>query len=112
MSDAAAEETWHFAGPFCRMMFSSRMQHQILPGAPQATGVGAGERLGAPVPELGTPDSGQPGFPTVGAAPAQVRRTGLRALLVSMRILATCLREPPEFAARRRRAGAPSAVTR
>jgi uncharacterized protein (DUF362 family) len=44
------------------------------------------------------------GFPSVGDAPAELRRTGLRALATSMGVLLTCLKEAPEFAARRRRA--------
>jgi uncharacterized protein (DUF362 family) len=42
------------------------------------------------------------GFPEVGGAPAELRRTGLGALARSLGILATCLREAPELAARRR----------
>jgi uncharacterized protein (DUF362 family) len=49
-----------------------------------------------------TPDD--QGFPSLGEAPAELRRTGLRAFATSMGILLTCLREAPEFAARRRRA--------
>jgi hypothetical protein len=40
------------------------------------------------------------GFPSVGTDAAQVSRTGLRALLTSLKVLATCLWEAPEFAAR------------
>jgi uncharacterized protein (DUF362 family) len=43
------------------------------------------------------------GFPSVGKAVARVPRTGLRALLMSLKVLATCVKEAPEFAARRRR---------
>jgi uncharacterized protein (DUF362 family) len=49
-----------------------------------------------------TPDAN--GFPSVGDAAAEFRRTGPRALLRSLGILATCLREAPELEARRRRA--------
>jgi intein/homing endonuclease len=49
-----------------------------------------------------TPDD--QGFPSVGEAPAELRRLGLRAFATSMGVLVTCLREAPEFAARRRRA--------
>jgi len=42
------------------------------------------------------------GFPEVGEAGAELRRTGLGAFLTSLRLLATCLREAPELAARRR----------
>jgi hypothetical protein len=43
------------------------------------------------------------GFPNVGTEMARAPRTGLRAFLTSLRVLATCLREAPEFAARRSR---------
>ena len=44
------------------------------------------------------------GYPEVGEGAAPFDRAGLRSLLESFRILATCIREAPEFAARRRRA--------
>jgi uncharacterized protein (DUF362 family) len=43
------------------------------------------------------------GFPDVGEAPADLERSGLRAFATSLRVLATCLAEAPELAARRRR---------
>jgi hypothetical protein len=43
------------------------------------------------------------GFADVGQAPADLERTGLRAFGESVKILATCVREAPELAARRRR---------
>jgi intein/homing endonuclease len=43
------------------------------------------------------------GYPDVGEAPAELSRTGLRAFATSLGVLATCLREAPELAARRRR---------
>ena len=48
-----------------------------------------------------TPDAD--GFPTVGDAPAQAPRLGLKALGQSVGILGTCIKEAPEFASRRRR---------
>ena len=48
-----------------------------------------------------TPDAN--GFPDVGSTPATITRSGLNVLLRSAGILGTCLREAPEFAARRRR---------
>jgi uncharacterized protein (DUF362 family) len=42
------------------------------------------------------------GFPSCGTLPAELERTGLRAFAESLRVLATCLREAPEIAARRR----------
>jgi hypothetical protein len=44
------------------------------------------------------------GFAEVGETTPELRRTGWRALWTSLGILATCLREAPELAARRRRA--------
>ena len=44
------------------------------------------------------------GYPEVGEGAAVFDRTGLHSFLQSFRILATCLREAPEFEARRRRA--------
>ncbi len=42
------------------------------------------------------------GFESVGSEPAPLRRAGARAFLTSLKVLATCLLEAPEFAARRR----------
>jgi hypothetical protein len=42
------------------------------------------------------------GYPDVPGTPPAIRRTGLRALSRSLGILATCIREAPEFASRRR----------
>jgi hypothetical protein len=44
------------------------------------------------------------GFEEVGEVAADIRRSGFRAFLTSLRLLVTCLLEAPEFAARRRRA--------
>jgi hypothetical protein len=44
------------------------------------------------------------GYAQVGTAPAEAPRTGLRALVRSIGILATCVKEAPEFVRRRRRA--------
>ncbi len=43
------------------------------------------------------------GFESVGEATPELRRTGLRAFATSLRVLATCLAQAPELAARRRR---------
>ncbi len=53
-----------------------------------------------------TPDAH--GFPELGTAPARLRRSGLGVFLESLRLLWTCLLEAPEFAARKRRRGAPA----
>jgi hypothetical protein len=134
----AAAENWNFVGPFRRMTFASRMQHQIYWGplkkpiewslktvlAPwaylasvlyhdsfwyplfgrrqmRACLDSAWGRLFANWESL-VPD--RQGFPTVGEAPAVIRRTGARAFARSLPILAMTLREAPELAARRRRA--------
>jgi uncharacterized protein (DUF362 family) len=47
-----------------------------------------------------TPD--EDGYPLTGTEPAVAPRSGLRALLRSVGILGTCLKEAPEFTARRR----------
>ncbi|MCZ7651410.1 MAG: DUF362 domain-containing protein [Thermoanaerobaculia bacterium] len=46
------------------------------------------------------------GFPEVGETAAELKRTGLSAFWTSLGILWTCIKEAPEFAARRRRAAA------
>jgi uncharacterized protein (DUF362 family) len=135
---AAAEENWHFVGPFQKMTFASRMQHKIYWGplkkplewslktvlAPwsyiasvlyhdtfwyplvarkkmrQVLASGWG-RLFRNWEQV-TPD--EYGFPILGEAPAEIRRTGLRAFWRSLGILWTSIKEAPEFAARRRRA--------
>jgi hypothetical protein len=43
------------------------------------------------------------GWAHIPEAPAELRRESLKYLTESFRILGTCLREAPEFAARRRR---------
>jgi uncharacterized protein (DUF362 family) len=135
-ADAAAER-WRFTGPFRKMTFASRMQHQIYWGqlkrpiewslrtvlAPWAYiasvlyhdsfwyPVKARRKmrsvLGSPWGRLfrhwerARPDAA--GYPEIAAEPAGIRRTGWRALVRSMGILATCLKEAPEFGSRRRR---------
>jgi len=47
-----------------------------------------------------TPDAR--GFADVGERPAELQRAGAKAFLTSLRLLFTCLKEAPEFAARRR----------
>jgi hypothetical protein len=54
--------------------------------------------------ESAVPDAD--GFPALGDRPAQLERTGLRAFAESLKILATCVREAPEVAARRRQRAA------
>jgi uncharacterized protein (DUF362 family) len=133
---AAAGENWRFDGPFRRMTFASRMQHQIYWGplkkpvewslktvlAPWAyiASVVYHDSFWYPVlarkkmhdvlsSDWGrlfrhwgqvTPDA--QGFPAIPEAGATIQRTGVKALARSMGILATCVREAPEFASRRR----------
>jgi hypothetical protein len=42
------------------------------------------------------------GYPSIGAAPAEIKRTGFRAFLRSLGILGTCIKEAPEFGLRNR----------
>ncbi|MFQ5430445.1 MAG: DUF362 domain-containing protein [Phycisphaerae bacterium] len=134
----AAEENWHFVGPFKKMTFASRMQHKIYWGplkkplewslktvlAPWAyiASVVYHDTLWYPLNakrkmrevlssdwgrlfrnwEQLTPD--EKGFPAVGEQPAELKRVGLRAFVKSLGILGTCVREAPEFGARKRRA--------
>ncbi len=134
----AANENWHFDGPFREMTFASRMQHKIYWGplrkpiewslktvlAPWAyiasvvyhdsfwyplnADRNMHDALNSPWGRLFqnwdslTPDAN--GFPTVGDAPAEAPRLGLRALGQSVGILGTCIKEAPEFASRRRHA--------
>jgi uncharacterized protein (DUF362 family) len=51
-----------------------------------------------------TPDAS--GYPSFGAAPADLKRTGWAAFGESLKILGTCIKEAPEFAATKRRAAA------
>jgi uncharacterized protein (DUF362 family) len=132
----AAAENWHFAGPFRKMTFASRMQHQIYWGplkkplewslktvlAPWAyiasvvyhdsfwypvlaehkmhdVLAGPWGRLFQNWADV-TPD--ERGYPDIPGTAATAPRTGLRALGRSLGILATCIREAPEFARRRR----------
>jgi uncharacterized protein (DUF362 family) len=136
----AAAENWHFTGPFRRMTFASRMQHQIYWGplkqpiewslktvlAPWAyvASVVYHDSFWYPVLakhkmhdvlesdwgrlfrnwEQVVPDAR--GYPDIPGDGATIQRTGLKALGRSLGILATCVREAPEFASRRRRQAA------
>jgi hypothetical protein len=46
------------------------------------------------------------GYPDVGGDEAQIEKTGVRALAQSVSILATCIKEAPEFLSKRRREAA------
>jgi uncharacterized protein (DUF362 family) len=49
------------------------------------------------------------GYPEVGTEPAQLNRTGWKAFCKSVGILGTCIKEAPEFSARKRKVAAPPA---
>jgi hypothetical protein len=136
----AANENWHFAGPFKKMTFASRMQHQIYWGplrkpvewslktvlAPWAYIASVlyhdsfwypahqdtvhailhsdwgrlfhnWDRVALPAGDLATP-----GWLDVGADPLELKRDTRRLIGQSFRILGECIREAPEFAARKR----------
>jgi hypothetical protein len=46
------------------------------------------------------------GYPDVGGNEVQIEKTGVRALVQSVGILATCIKEAPEFLSKRRREAA------
>ncbi len=132
----AGEARWNFTGPFRRMTFASRMQHQIYWGplkrpvewslktvlAPWAyiASVLYHDSFWYPVKAkrmmravMSSPwgrlfqhweevTADDRGYRSIPGRPATTRRTGLRALGRSLGILATCIREAPEFASRRR----------
>ncbi len=134
-ADAAAER-WNFVGPFEKMTFAARMQHQIYWGPLKKPIEWSLKTVLAPWAYLASvayhdtfwypflarakmaqvlesdwgrlfanwqqlrPDAR--GFPEVGAAAAQIERSGLKAFLTSFRLLLTCLLEAPEISARRR----------
>jgi uncharacterized protein (DUF362 family) len=138
---AAAQENWHFAGPFQKMTFASRMQHLIYWGplkkpiewslktwlAPWAyiASVLYHDSFWYPLRakramrlalesdwgrlfqawESLTPDD--LGYPAVGDRPAELNKAGWAAFGQSLRILGTCVKEAPEFSARRRKAAPP-----
>jgi uncharacterized protein (DUF362 family) len=140
---SAAQENWHFQGPFRKMTFASRMQHLIYWGPLKGPVEWSLKTVLAPwayvasvvyhdsfwypmnakrmMAEVLASDWGRlfrnwehvtadgNGYSNLGGEAATLARTGLRAALTSVPILATCLREAPEFAARRRRAASHAA---
>jgi hypothetical protein len=135
---SAGAENWRFVGPFKKMTFASRMQHQIYWGpmkkpiewslktvlAPWAyiASVVYHDSFWYPVNArrlmqdvLGSPwgrlfrnwehlRPNEDGFADVGSDAAQIEKTGAKALVESIGILGTCIREAPEFSSRRRHA--------
>jgi len=138
---SAADENWHFVGPFKKMTFASRMQHKIYWGklkkpvewtlktvlAPWAYIASVlyhdifwypphqkilrevlksdWGRLFNNWEELAIPpdDLSRAGWENVGEAPARLKRESLKLFKKSVRVLGTCIREAPEFGARKRR---------
>jgi hypothetical protein len=132
----AARENWHFAGPFRKMTFASRMQHQIYWGPLKAPIEWSLKTVLAPwsyiasvvyhdsfwYPVLArkmmrdvldspwgrvfrhweTLQADDRGYPVVPEGGPELQRTGLRALGKSLGILATCVKEAPEFGRRKR----------
>jgi hypothetical protein len=137
----AAAENWHFVGPFKKMTFASRMQHQIYWGpmkkpiewslktvlAPWAYIASViyhdsfwyplnarklmHDVLASPWGRLfrnwETARADAQGYPDVGGTTAEIEKTGAKALLRSVGILGTCIKEAPEFTGRRRHAESP-----
>jgi uncharacterized protein (DUF362 family) len=133
---SAAAENWHFTGPYRKMTFASRMQHQIYWGplkkpiewslktvlAPWAYAASVVYHDSFWYPFLAKKkmhevlesewgrlfknwEQVQPdgrGYPAIPAGGADIKRTGARALVQSLGILAMCMREAPEFASRKR----------
>ena len=140
----AARENWHFAGPFKKMTFASRMQHLIYWGplkkpiewtlktvlAPWSylASVAYHDSFWYPTHQRYVRDILQSewgrlfhnwdqvrldpaelslrGWNDVGAAPAELKSEGMKYFLESLRILGLCVKEAPEFAARKRRKAA------
>src|SRR5262245_510152 len=132
----AAAENWNFVGPFRRMTFASRMQHQIYWGplkkpiewslktvlAPWAYMASVvyhdsfwypflakkkmhevlGSEWGRLFRNWEHIQSDGRGYPVIPAGGADLKRTGARALVQSLGILVTCMKEAPEFASRKR----------
>jgi uncharacterized protein (DUF362 family) len=134
---AAADENWHFTGPYTKMTFASKMQHRIYWGNLKGPLQWTLKTVLAPwsyiasvvyhdtfwypmnadrmMKDVLASDWGRlfqnweqvqadaNGYPDVGQQPARVTRLGAHALWKSAGVLATCLKEAPEFGSRRRR---------
>jgi hypothetical protein len=141
----AAQQNWHFIGPYKKMTFASRMQHMIYWGPFKKPIEWTLKTVLAPwsymasvifhdmywypwhkrrVEEVLSSPWGRlfhnwekvtlplepmdcPGWLDVGLEPAQLRREHWRHFKRSLRILGTCIKESPEFAARKRRKHTP-----
>ena len=135
----AAEENWHFTGPFEKMTFASKMQHNIYWGPLKKPVEWSLKTVLAPWSYLAsvvyhdsfwyptrakrtmeevlnsewgrlfrnweTVTSDEKGFPSVGDEAPELTLTGGKALLTSLGLIGTCLKEAPEFSTRRRHQG-------
>ena len=138
--ESLARQNWHFAGPFKKMTFASKMQHYIYWGplkkpiewslktwlapwayiasvlyhdtywypfksrrAMQRCLASAWGRL---FENWGAVEATEEGFPEPGTQEPEYRRGVWGLVKESMRILALCIKEAPEFAARKRRRAA------
>jgi hypothetical protein len=133
---SAADENWHFAGPYRKMTFASRMQHRIYWGplktpvewslktvlAPWAYVASVlyhdsfwypvlakrkmhdvlGSEWGRLFRHWEHAKADDRGYPVIPDEGGERSRTGVRALGKSIGILATCLKEAPEFGRKRR----------
>ena len=136
----AASENWHFAGPYQKMTFASRMQHKIYWGPLRKPLEWSLKTILAPWAYMASviyhdsfwypshlsivknilnsdwgrlfnnwealeipPDSLAQGWKDVGTAPLQLKSSSMQLFLKSLRILGTCIKEAPEFQARKRR---------
>jgi len=140
----AARDNWHFSGPFRKMTFASRMQHQIYWGPLKKPLEWSLKTILAPWSyiasvlyhdtywypahqrilrdildsawgrlfhnwerlEIPPDDLSAEGWPNVGAAPAELHSETTKLIVKSLRILGTCIKEAPEFDAKRRRRAA------
>jgi hypothetical protein len=136
----AAKENWHFVGPYKKMTFASKMQHNIYWGplqkpvewslktilAPWAYIASViyhdsywytthqkivqnllhshwgrlfanWEKLALPPGDLETP-----GWKEVGDQPAELKPDSMKLIARSLKVLAECIKEAPEFRARKR----------
>ena len=137
----AASENWRFDGPFKKMTFASKMQHQIYWGPLRKPIEWSLKTVLAPWSYIASvlyhdafwyvthqniihnilhsewgrlfnnwellaippDDLDREGWGDVGDEPAEIRRESMKLFMRSMRILGTCIKEAPEFAARKRR---------
>ncbi len=135
----AAKENWHFAGPYKKMTFASRMQHKIYWGPLRKPVEWSLKTILAPWAYMASviyhdsfwypshlslvrkilnsnwgrlfnnweelelsPDDPAPGWKDVGEAPLKLKRSSMQLFFKSLRILGTCIKEAPEFTAKKR----------